>query len=266
MKLIVLILLASFSPISLRAQPIADSVAEFSNIQGGNNWYYGYYDLTSDTTPGYDATNDFTEFPVFGPADFTGNAWRISGSFWTQITAGIVHPNADGDNGGRTPAEHWAIRRWVSETTALVRVYGHVAKHAPGGDGTQFTVFVNGRKVFERFVPASDIVGTEYSFGVGLNEGDLVDFALTAAGGIYFDGTSYSVRIEPADFTLTAATAFEIGTPTITGKTYQLERSVDLQTWVPVGEPFEGTGAMVYHLFSTRGFGSLGHFRAEVLP
>lgn len=195
------------------AQPIADSVAEFSNIQGGNNWYYGYYDLTADTTPGYDATNDFTEFPVFGPADLPGDAWWNGGSFWTQLTATAGHPNTDGDNAGRTPGEHWAIRRWVSTATSLVRVYGHLAKGAAGGDGSTFTVYLNGRRVFERFVPANDVVGAEYSFGVGLNEGDLVDFAVSDAGGIHFDALVYSAKIEPATLTLTAATAFEVGTP-----------------------------------------------------
>ena len=47
-------------------QPIADSSMDWSldGEQGVNNWYYGYYNLTLDEDPGYEA-DDFIEFEEF---------------------------------------------------------------------------------------------------------------------------------------------------------------------------------------------------------
>ncbi|MBX3744561.1 MAG: hypothetical protein KF833_04570 [Verrucomicrobiae bacterium] len=252
-------LILAFFCASASAQPIADSVSGFSNVQGANNWHYGYYNVTADTTPGYDPEHDFTPFPVFEPGNLGSPAWRI-GSFWTEVTATSAHPHA-GD-----AQEHWAIRRWISGTTGLVRISGHLAKHSAGGNGVRFTVYINGRKVFERLVSGGDTAGSGYSFGVGLKEGDRVDFAVDAAGDIFYDTLVHSIQIEPAEWVMTSATAIEIGTPTVPGTTYQLLRSPDLANWSPVAAPFVGTGDTLYHLFSTREFGTPGYFKAEVVP
>src|SRR6266700_2640875 len=44
--------------------PVADSIADwsYSGTQGEKNWFYGYYNVTEDTFPGYQTTN-FTAFP-----------------------------------------------------------------------------------------------------------------------------------------------------------------------------------------------------------
>src|SRR5947207_8054341 len=49
---------AVFAPAAL-----ANSVAEFSSTQGSNNWFYGYWDKTSDGNGIYEPTTDFTPFP-----------------------------------------------------------------------------------------------------------------------------------------------------------------------------------------------------------
>jgi hypothetical protein len=261
MKTTVSFFIFVIAAVTLRGQPVADSVADFSGTQGRNNWYYGYYNVSADVTPGYNPTNDFAQLPQFA-VDF----WRISGSFWTEIHADWMHPNSSGDNVGRTPQEHWAIRRWVSEITGLVRIHGRLAKVDGAGDGVVWKVFVNGRSVFERFIEGTDTAGTNYSFGVGIKEGDLIDFALDDAGTPGADSTYFTAVIERADFALTTAPAVEVGIPTEHDKRYQVEHSVDLETWTPVGDPFTGTGEATFLLFSIRELGSPGFFRAMILP
>lgn len=261
--IITLVSTISLGTVRLQAQVIADSVAEFSGVQGSNNWYYGFYNLSADFVPGYDPTNDFTRFPNYIAAD---PSWSINDSFWTAITPTFCHPNTDGNNNGRTPQEHWPIRRWVSEVTGLVKIHGHLAKHGVGGDGVTGMVMVNGRKVWEQWISNNDTAGVYYSFGVGLRQGDLVDFALSDAGNANGDRTLFNGVIERADFVLSTATAIEVGVPTVPGQRYQMETSTDLQTWTPIGSPFTGTGDRMYFMFSPRELGSPAYFRAQLIP
>lgn len=251
----------SLGALKLQAQVIADSVAEFSGVQGSNNWYYGFYNLSADFVSGYDPTNDFTRFPQFD------GGWWINSSYFTSIWATGCHPNSDWNNGGRALQEHWPIRRWVSDVTGLVRIHGRLAKDsAGGGDGVQGMVFVNGRKVWEQWINYGDTAGVSYSFGTGLNQGDLVDFALSDAGSSLYDSSTFTGIVERPDFVLSTAAAIEVGVPTIPGQRYQMETSADLQTWKSIGSPFTGTGARMYFMFSPRELGSPSYFRAQLLP
>ena len=48
---------------------IADSVAEFSGVQGQNNWYYGFYD--GDGTNPF-SSNDFELLAQYGGGTYGG--------------------------------------------------------------------------------------------------------------------------------------------------------------------------------------------------
>ena len=56
--------------------PVADSVADWSpnGVQGSGGWYDGYYNRSTDTSPGYQ-TNDLVLFPHSDAAYGTGNYW-----------------------------------------------------------------------------------------------------------------------------------------------------------------------------------------------
>lgn len=245
---------------------LANSVSEFSGKQGSNNWYYGYYNLTGDLTPGYNATNDFTLLPRSG-YDTYGAVWNINETFWTEVYPDALHPNSDGDNAGGTPQEHWAIRRWLSEVTGLVRIHGWLAKldtsDPSRSDGVVGMILVNGREVYSRRIEPMDGTGAYYSVVVGLREGDRVDFALSDAGNPYSDSTIFTAIIEPAPQTLSVATAVEASSPTVPGQRYQWLFSPDLESWRPVGSPFTGTGDTQYQLFSIRELGSTGYFKTQ---
>jgi hypothetical protein len=261
MKIAILILLATCFAVRIAAQSLADSVAEFSGKQGSNGWYYGYYNLSADRISGYDPTNDFRRFPAY----FEGS-WNISGSYWTRLNAQYTHPNTDGNNNGKTSQEHWSILRWVSELTGLVRVHGRLAKISTGGDGVIGTVYLNGRKVYEHWISGIDATGIQYSFGLVVHEGDLLDFALSDAGEATSDGSLFTAVVDRADMVLSSGTAIEVAVPTIIAQRYQIHYSTDLDSWNPIGQPFTGTGETNYFLFSIRELGSPGFFKAECLP
>jgi hypothetical protein len=267
MRSLAICLLISATAAALHAQSIADSVRDFSGTQGRNNWYYGFYDASADSAPGYNPIRDFTRFTTFD-----GSSWYINASatYWTALWGAGASPNGSIDNGGRTRAEHWVVRRWVSTLTGLVRIHGQVAAVQTNGSGDGITVriFVNGIPKFIRSLPPRDSRGFDYSFGVGLRAGDTVDFALTSGccGNSTYDMTKFTGIIDPADFVLTSQTSVEVGVPTIPDQRYQVYHSPDLAAWTAVGQPFTGTGEMMYFLFSTRELGSTGYFKAEKLP
>jgi len=246
---------------ALQAQ-LADSATDFSDTQGQNGWFYGFYNLSTDEETGYDPNTDFTELPVH-----TGSAWRISDLFWTQIQAELMHPNSGDDNGDRTPQEHWTIRRWVSETTNRVRIRGHLAKAADteGGNGVLTQILVNGEEVFRQAIGPNDTTGSNYSLGLSLTAGDLVDFVLSDAGNPFNDSTQFTATIEAEDFIISTQAAIEVNVPTLADQVYQLHHSLDLDVWTPIGEAFAGTGDVLHFLFSIRELGSPGFFKAEVV-
>ncbi len=160
---------------------VADSVAEFSRVQGQDNWYYGYYvtPFTSDT------------FALMGQyltssPDFAGEAaWQVqqgSGGFFTGLTADTASPNANAPN-GRQPDFHWASRRWMAEYDGATRLTGFVAKipanagGCGGCDGSVARIFVDGVEVWTFALAQTDGVGTTFDVPVVLNEGSIVDFA-----------------------------------------------------------------------------------------
>src|ERR1051326_5556238 len=90
-----------FTPVTL-----ADSVAEFSGTQGSNNWFYGYWDKTSDSDGIYDPTNDFVPFPrstgiTLSSTNFWNGTkwdWPAGNPPWTELTStGGQGSGADGN-------------------------------------------------------------------------------------------------------------------------------------------------------------------------
>ena len=172
---------------------LADSVADWSEDgeQGVNNWFYGYYNLTLDFDFIY-SEDDLIEFVnEFGPAGgavfpegnhWTGVEWDLLGDGlgpWTMLGPEATHPNG----GNSEPFdEHWTIRRWVSDRDSVVALIWHMRKTAAGGDGITGHLFVNGQEVDTASVAGSDVEGIMRSQVVSLQEGDVVDLALTPIG------------------------------------------------------------------------------------
>ncbi|MEE3180706.1 MAG: hypothetical protein VX288_02265 [Planctomycetota bacterium] len=172
---------------------LADSVADWADDgeQGVNNWFYGYYNLTLDDDFFY-SEDDLIEFVNdFGPAGgvvspggnhWTGAQWDLLGEAlgpWTMLGREETHPNG----GNSEPfEEHWTIRRWVSDRDSVVALIWHMRKTSSGGDGVTGYLFVNGEEVDTASIAGSDVEGVMRSQVVSLQEGDVVDLALTPIG------------------------------------------------------------------------------------
>jgi len=186
---------------------VADSVADwsFSGTQGEKNWTYGYYNRTADAGGVY-ATNDFTPFPrgggTWGANNYWDGAkydWFNGNPPWDEIGQTGCHPN--GINNG---AEHWVIRRWVSEVSGRIVVEWRLAKSNPAGNGVTGRVFHNGVQKDSAAVAGTDSVGVNRSVTItNVQVGDFIDIALDPTGptgdtGDGSDGSTMSAVIRGA--------------------------------------------------------------------
>ncbi|MBK8474130.1 MAG: hypothetical protein IPL33_19255 [Sphingobacteriales bacterium] len=117
---------------------LANSVSEFSNTQGTNNWYYGQYFANSSC--------NFAQLP-----NYNGGAaqWQDSQPFST--------PYLNNNSGHPGVSDYkWAVRRWVSEYTGNITLnLGFQDLNTGCGNGAHIRIFVNGVEVWQYFnVPA----------------------------------------------------------------------------------------------------------------
>lgn len=181
---------------------LADSVAEFTGNQGGNGWFYGYWDKKADGDGAYSA-DDFTAFPrgtgnaLNSTNYWNGTLWDIPAGNppWTELSASGGHPSAE--NGNTSQAIHWAVRRYVSETNGALRITGTLAASGVNGtcgDGTIGRIFVDGVEVFQRAVHGLSV---GYSIVVNANLGSKIDFVIDAgaANNDFCDATVFTAVI-----------------------------------------------------------------------
>ena len=107
---------------------LANSITEFSGVQGQGNWFYGYWNRKTDADGKY-SDAEFIPFPNAGGAFGANNFWTGSSWDWfngdppfTQITSQGGLPT--GDNGNPGLPTHWAVRRYVSEASGQLNISG----------------------------------------------------------------------------------------------------------------------------------------------
>jgi hypothetical protein len=152
------------------AAVIADSVTEFSCVQGQDNWRYGYYD-------GPFSSADFQEMTQCIPHPSPGaTSWWVDPmNYWTSIRSEVSFPNGPASC-GRLPVEQWAVRRWVSEATGTIAITGVVQNVLGGFDGFTAHIIVNGTLVWSQPVAGTNPI--TYTQHVTVAPGSVVDFAV----------------------------------------------------------------------------------------
>jgi uncharacterized protein (TIGR03437 family) len=163
---------------------LAASTADFSGIQGTNNWFYGYFPAGN---PGA-----FAQLSTWNPQSVQ---WQHAtfGPPWTLLGANsISQPN--GTNSGQ---EEWAVRRWVSPVAGLVRISGHLAKSDanPSGTGVFGRIYLNKNLIYEHFLASADGLGVDYALTKQVNAGDTLDFAVAPNQTDTYDRTTFSASI-----------------------------------------------------------------------
>lgn len=209
---------------------IADSLAEFSGVQGENGWFNGYRNATADGGGAY-ADSKFIQFA--GGSDnpdawdgvaqmWTGNAWDLNTAAsgpWTEMAAEAQHPN--GVNSAPNQ-EHWVIRRWVaSELTApapLALRY-HVRKINGGGTGVTAALYINGALADSIAIAGNNTAGVIRTFYADVKPGDKIDLAHTPVGptGDIGDGADGSALWLQVDSVLPPNPVQPDGTPFVPG-------------------------------------------------
>ena len=176
---------------------IADSVAEFSGVQGGSHWYYGYWDGGSDPDGSYQAS-DFVAFPreaesnTLGADNFWDGVkwgWYDGNPHWNELSAGGGYPNA-----ANSGSPHYVIRRWVSEVNGLVHLVGDLSHDGACGDGVDLRIWVDDVEV----PGLANVFGTNAVFAanVEVRIGSTVDFAVGPnATNDSCDGFGFSAKV-----------------------------------------------------------------------
>lgn len=169
---------------------VGDSVADFSSMQGGNGWYYGYFQ--DSFTP-----SDFRLMPTY-VANWQG--WVVDyfeppPLYWTYITPTTTHGNGDLVNRDRAKVEQWSVRRWVSDVEGLISVSGMIADDDFGtlDNGVIGRVFVAQEEVFTVDIAAGDFVGKRFSLVADVSIGTTIDFVVDPKqGNQRFDRTRFT--------------------------------------------------------------------------
>jgi hypothetical protein len=196
------------SATALRADVVADSKAEFSGVQGQNNWYFGYRDVTLDghgIDYQVDPTDDFIQF---SESMWTGTGWDLDPSGaapWTMMDVEAVHPN--GVNSGD---ENWAIRRWVNDEFADITplaITWSVRKQntgCPGCNGVTGALYTNGVRADAVVIGPIDGVGITHTVYINAAPGEKIDLILSPVGvdGQAQDGADGSYTSMTIDTTL----------------------------------------------------------------
>ena len=190
---------------------LADSAAEFSGIQGQEDWYYGYRNLTLDGGGNdYDPETDFIAFPVDGTNfgsdtntwngtifDFFDAGGNTTNPPWTTLGVESSHPN--GTNQTET---HWTVRRWTATENdltdpTLLQVEWFISKTAgnPNGQGVTAQLHLNGTMVGKTTIAGDDTTGITKTVFVTADAGDHIDLVHTSEGpgGNTADGSDSSL-------------------------------------------------------------------------
>lgn len=188
-----------------RADIIADSVADFSGVQGHNGWYYGFYNVTTDADQSY-TTTDFSELSL---AAWSGSTWEWPGAQppFVSFNAWAQHP--DGTN---REEQHHAIRRWVSTAAGEITITGRLAKwDTRWGNGTSNgtigVLMVDGVPLLNHTLAWDDAAGIDYAFTLDVTPGAVIDLCVDSNGVDYFDGTLFTMTVTQVPGPATLASA-----------------------------------------------------------
>ncbi len=198
-----------------QAVPIANSIADFSAVQGQNGWLYGFFNQGVDNTRAY-TTGGFEEFKTFGVVDpgvWGAEAGQVGGA---QNNVYLGLGSATGHPTGLAPPDQqdriiWAVRRYVSEVAGDIDIRIDLRKQNTNtsAGGVTGRVFVDGAEVYQQFVETDDDIGFKRTLVRNVALGSLIDFAIDPLGlattngngdGIYSprsDGTFFSALISP---------------------------------------------------------------------
>jgi hypothetical protein len=173
--------ISSFYEIQGESIVLTDSLNDYSEQQGDNNWFYGYY-----PEPG-----DFESFAELAQeSNMWGVRWAGIGQY-LSVSSGGMHPGLK----GKKPL--WAVRRWRSDITGEVNLNGYF-KRSIKGDGSSGVILVNGIKVFDKYIGGKNYKPEEtFNLVMDVKPETIIDFCVTPGKEniLLYDGVQFRVRI-----------------------------------------------------------------------
>lgn len=145
--------------------------AGFSGTQGLAQWRYRAWDGARYTDLSYDAGRDL---------------WL--GSAPLLVGRDRQHPGNAAD----------AVRSWMADGDATVRITGRVRVSASGGDGVRAEIVHRNETIWSADVAAGDAAGASHDVSRRVAKGDEIQFRLGRRGNANFDSTSWDPLIVAA--------------------------------------------------------------------
>ena len=169
---------------------VADSVDDFSETQGEDGWWYGYWDAANDVDGRYDPSNDFKSMEYCRL-----NTWLPAGrcaasSEWTQnLSHGLQHAETD-------PYLELPVRRWVSDVSGPARIFAEHHVGGPGGDGTRALLLLDGVEIWQNdAMPMA--TAREATLEVELENGTIVEQLIHPRQSQDEDMSYFSITVSP---------------------------------------------------------------------
>ena len=192
---------AGSEPLPIEPTPLlADSVADFSLVQGERGWLYGYDNGSIDTFTLLPRISVITAYvPVSGDV---WDCWVTADMHWTQIFQLGAHPNGTDSSVPSVSVEERAVRRWTSNYSGNIRITGELAKIdvTPGGsNGVDALILVDQLEVYSVSIGGEDAAGLSYEVNAAVRVGSTVDLVLDAhEGSDHHDLSRFTAVIERA--------------------------------------------------------------------
>jgi hypothetical protein len=157
---------------------LADSVADFSFMQGDHGWQYGY---DSGTLESFTLMThpDRLVTAYVPPSNDVWKGWASDTAHWTQIFQLGAHPNGTISSMPANSILERAVRRWTSTYAGEVTISGEIAKiDLVGSNGVDAFIYVDGKEVYKTFIAGDDGGGRSYEVRKMLKIDSNVDFVL----------------------------------------------------------------------------------------
>jgi uncharacterized protein YunC (DUF1805 family) len=191
-------------PVNAEIDVVADSVSQFSSVQGQDNWDYGYIDIASGPT-----FIPFTVFQTNYPTAYsTTPAWVIDPlppvppfgdtHFFTELNDVGGCPNAL-ITSANEPREQWVDRQWTSTVSGLVGISGLVGDYSaydnPDQDGVLAELLVDGNLIWS-LQTDGHLHEIPYATSAMVSVGSTVDFIVKPGATDYDDQFTFTGVIQ----------------------------------------------------------------------
>ena len=187
------------------AAPIADSIADFSNVQGQNGWYYGFFNQGPDNSTAY-SPGSFQNFTTFGVVG--AGVWGASDAqVGSQNNVYLGLGSATGHPTGLKPPDQqdsiiWAVRRYVSEVAGDIDIALDLGKDNtnPNGGGITGRVFLDGVEIYTQFAAATNGAGFQPTLVRNVALDSIIDFLIDPLGVAINQDGPFSPRADGTRF------------------------------------------------------------------